>query len=127
MTQESECAGRVRPGELVEQRIGQGGACACSRDRLRLAHAVRDGLEGRRRKLIVALNAHASAALAESGESTLRADEALGSIRRDRHLADEEADRADEITEGTNLIEDALGHHDRELALERQRQLDEVE
>ncbi len=41
--------------------------------------------------------------------------------------ADQKADGTDEITKGTNLIEDALGHHDRELALERQRQLHEVE
>src|SRR5207237_8704899 len=40
---------------------------------------------------------------------------------------DEESDRTDEIAKGTNLVEDVLRHHDRELALERQRQLDEVE
>src|SRR5512138_1322335 len=41
--------------------------------------------------------------------------------------ADEQADGKDEVTEGTNVIEDMFRHDDRELALERQRQLDEIE
>src|SRR5204863_429114 len=41
--------------------------------------------------------------------------------------ADEEAGGLDEVAVGAHLIEDALGHHDPELRLERHRQLDEIE
>jgi hypothetical protein len=69
--------GRARPRELIEQGIGQGEVCACHRDLLRLDRVVR-------RTRIVALDGHKNAALPECSELTLRADEALGSIRRDR-------------------------------------------
>src|SRR5207249_6414739 len=41
--------------------------------------------------------------------------------------ADEETGGLDEIAVGPHLIEDALGDDDRELRLERHRQLDEIE
>src|SRR5207247_3150541 len=41
--------------------------------------------------------------------------------------ADEEAGGLDEVAAGAHPIEDALGHHDHELRLERHRQLDEIE
>ena len=176
--------GRARPGELVEQRIGQGRVYACDRDLLWLGHAVRGGMEGRSRRPIVAPDGHKSAVLPEPSELALRADEALGGCRRYRQLelrprarpprvladrlggirreparplesagrlargghyaqpdgrrlryarlgsaagADEESGGVDEIAVRPHLIEDALRYHDREIRLQGQRQLDEIE
>src|SRR5207237_4383088 len=149
--------GRVRPRELVQQRIGQ--------DR-----------ESRRLR-IGGLDGHANAVLAQSDELAVRVDDALGGTGHNRELetrsaarphgvlgdrlgevrrepsrplergarlarrrydagpdgrrwlrsallpiaarTDEESDRTDEIAKGTNLVEDVLRPHDRELALER--------